>query len=131
MECWSQGQVPQGGFFTAEPPGKPQKAVERASQRDGTHDLFSPNRGRSSLSTAVFCRFPRGRRRELARGPAAAAGRVYPEATIGKRPQENLDTPDRRHQLKKVGISLAAGACRDQNFWHCHQSNVNPLHLNS
>ena len=45
-----------GGFFTAEPPGKPQKAVERASQRDGSRDLFSPNRGRSSLSTAAFCR---------------------------------------------------------------------------
>ena len=44
-----------GGFFTAEPPGKPWKAVERVSQQDGTHDLFSPNRGCSSLSAAVFC----------------------------------------------------------------------------
>ena len=44
-----------GGFVTAEPPGKPQKAVESISQQDGTHDLFSLNRGCSSLSTAVFC----------------------------------------------------------------------------
>ncbi|MXQ94907.1 hypothetical protein E5288_WYG010041 [Bos mutus] len=37
-------------------------------------------------------------------GPSGSlSGRVYPEATIRKRPQENLDTPDRRrHQLKKT-----------------------------
>ncbi|KAI4564557.1 hypothetical protein MJT46_010355 [Ovis ammon polii x Ovis aries] len=76
------------------------------SIRDYNHDTVKPG---PSKSGSIFGE--KSLKHLGLLGPSGSlSDRVYPEATIGKRPQENLDTPGRRHQLKKWKTYLSSSS---------------------